>query len=117
MEKKEKDELLELILKNYKRLVTYYPYRTGGYGLENVIASTDNHNSEYADQYLKNFVNLMVQLGASAAGYRNDNKTAVEVQVDGLDYPIYFYKYDGKYTITKRIDSEHEGTKINWTVE
>lgn len=109
------EEIIQKIKSNHKTLVAYYPYRTGGHGTENEIAETDNFNGKSYDEDLKNLVNLMVQLGA-AAGYRPDNKTAVELEVDGIDFPVYCYMYDGSYHITKKIDSEPGAQKIHWVI-
>lgn len=109
------EELLKLIKSNFKVIVNYFPYPT--YGSGDDIAETDNHNGKEYDQDLKNLVNLTVQLGAAAADYRNDNKTGVELEVDGIDFPIFMYKFDGKYTITKGLRPKSTPVKIRWRIE
>lgn len=111
------EKILEKILTGFKKITGFYPYPTGGYGMDNVIAETDNHNGGEHNHLLKNFINVSIDLGASAAGYgSSDNKTGIEVRVTGLDYPVYFYKYDGKYVITRNIRTESQKKLINWTI-
>lgn len=110
------EEIIQKIKSNHKTLVAYYPYPTGGNGVSNEIAETDNFNGRKYDEDLKNLVNLMVQLGASVAGYRADNKTAVQLEVDGIDFPVYCYMYDGGFHITKQVWSEPGAQKIHWVI-
>ena len=114
----ENSKILKLIKTNSKSLRAYYPYPTGGNGLSNVIVETSGLSPKKYNHELKNIINLLIQLGASVAGYNNDNKTAVKINVDGLDFPIYCYKYDGKFVITKEINyNRSKEIKIHWTVE
>lgn len=103
----------------YKRIVHYYPYPTGGDGLDNIIYEIDRSHkfgTPFA-QAMKNFISATIQLGASIAGGKNDNKTAVKLEVEGIDFPIYLYKYDNSCYITKAIRSEAEGYPIHWNME
>jgi hypothetical protein len=88
-------------------------------GCGEVIAETYNYNGQEYNETLKNIVNLMVQLGAVAAGRSNDNKIAVEVKVDGLNYPVYFCKKDNRFCITKEINpmDRQEPIKIRYILE
>lgn len=105
-------ELYQKILKNHKCLVKYYPYRTGDGG-ENIISTNSLHKD--CDYELKNIVDLMIGLGSALAGNTvRDNKCAVEVIVDGIDFPIYFVFFDFRYYITREIISENEGKNIHW---
>ena len=101
-------ELLSHILKNRRWVTTYYPYPTGGYGTENIIVSTDNFNGNTYDEPLRNMVALTIKLGAIGAGCSTDNKTAVKVEVEGLDFPVYFIQYDGKYYLSKEVHCKSE---------
>lgn len=93
-------EILQKILSGNKKLVAYYPYPARGF--YETIAETDNWNGNQYDEPLKNFINLCVLLGANAAGRRRiDNKTAVKMEVEGLDFPVYLRRYDGCYGIYK----------------
>jgi len=114
---KNNEEVLDLIIKNSKSLKAFYTYPTAGCG--DVIAETSIHNGKEFDHNLKNLINLTVQLGAAAAGCGNDNKIAVKVIVDQLDYPVYFCKKDGRYCITKDVNAmdKQEPIKINWSLE
>jgi hypothetical protein len=110
-------ELLDKIFNNHKMLISYYPYKTGGHGDDNVVAKTDNWSGNQYDYAIKNFVLNIIQLGAALAGRKSgDNKTAVELRVDGIDFPIYCYYYDGLCSITKEIKSEHEPIEIHWVL-
>lgn len=111
------EQILEAIFNNYKTIVAYYPYPTGGYGQENVIAETDNFNGSKYNDSIKNFVNLTVQLGAAVSGCHVDNKTAVQIQVHGLDFPVFCYRYDGKFCITKKIAPSTSVKNITWRIE
>lgn len=99
------NDLLNKIYKNPKRLVGYYPYPTGGFEF---IAETDDSGHKEYDYQLKNFVHLMVLVGALAAERYLDNKTAVAFEVDGIDYLLYAVQYDGRYSICKRVNKEFE---------
>ena len=108
--------ILDLILTSYKTIEYYYPYKVFGGGPQFEIVSL-NDNSDLNQQPLRCFINLMIQLGASAAGAYHDNKSGVAVKVDGLDFPVYFYKFDGKYVITECIHPESEPIRVYWKLE
>lgn len=109
------ESILNTIFNNGKVITEYYVYPTGGYGEE--IASTNNWSGNKYDYRIKNFVDFAVQIGAAVSGkLYPDNKTAVKIEVDGLNYPIYCYRYDGLYSITKNI-VQRDGVspiKIRW---
>lgn len=109
-------EILEKLYNNTKTIVAYYMYPTGSN--TNHIIKTDNWNRNKYDVQLKNFVNLIVQLGAAAAGMINDNKTGVEVHVDGIDFPIFCYKHDGMFAVTKGLKQRdgRDPIKIHWRI-
>ncbi len=106
--------LYNKILKNSKTLVAYYPYPTASMG--SPIAETDNHNSDFNNQELRNIVDLMVNLGSCVAGLRPTNKIAIEVRVEGLDFPVFFCSKDNRFTICKEIKQKDniEPIKILW---
>ena len=117
--KKEKADLLEKILRNEKRIVAFYSYPTGGHGSENEIASTSRDYGDECNHWLRNFIEITIQLGASLAGQsRNDNKNAVELEIEDINFPIFFYQYDGTCYITSAIRSNAGATKtkINWNI-
>jgi len=106
------DDLLAKIYKNAKTLIKYYPYPTHGFN-SGLIAETSGFNED-TDYQLKNFVCLMVALGATLAGYHVDNKTAVALDIEGIDYLIYACQYDGTYSLCKEVNTE--GIKIYQTI-
>lgn len=110
------ETILAALKSNHKTLVRYFPYPTGGMGKQ--IASTNNWNGNEYDQELKNLVNLLVLLGASAAGKSADNKTAVEVRVEGVGPSVFCYRYDGAYHVSLGVwhKDGHEGYEINYIV-
>lgn len=114
---KTNEKVLDIILKNYKTITAFYHYPTAGCG--EVIAETYDYNGQTYNETLRNIINLTVHLGAVAAGRSNDNKIAVEVKVDGLDYPVYFCKKDARYCITKEINpmDKQEPIKIRYSLE
>ncbi len=95
-------ELFEKIIKSQKTLVNYYPYPSSGHG--DVIAETCDYRSNF-DIGVKSIIDLMVQLGAEAADKSADNKTAVEVKVEGLDYNVFFCRKDGRYCVTTKVNA------------
>lgn len=113
-----KEEVLEKILKGYKSIVAYYPYPTGGLGTENEVIRIKHSDEDMQRLVYYNLITVMVQLGAASVGSRNDNKTAVKVKVDGLDFPVYFVKYDGECYITTEINIRRsQEVKAHWNVE
>lgn len=106
------------LMSGYKTITAYYTYGVSGDGTDNILFSTDNHNRNEYDEALRNFINLMIQVGAAASQSPNDNKTGVRVKVHGIDFPLYFYKYDGAYYITKSINkSKTTEKRLFWNVE
>ena len=108
------DKIISLILNNYKRITCYYPYRSG---CRDVIYESDRlRDTNDRNLFLNNIISLAVQLGAAAADYPHDNKTSVELDVDGIPFPIYLTKYDGRCYIGKSIMKESE-VKVHWSIE
>jgi hypothetical protein len=109
------EEILQKILSGNKKLTAYYTYPTRGAGEQ--IFETNNWNRGSYDEPLKNVINLGVQLGAAVASCRVDNKTAVRVEVEGLDFPVYFRRFDGMYCISTDV-SRRSGQEIliSWSV-
>lgn len=114
----ENNEILNKILSNYKKIVAFYPYPTGGAGESNKIVEINDHHTDERSLLIRNFITSTIQLGAAAGGFSNDNKIAVKVNVPELNFPIYFVKYDSSYYITKEINfSRSREIKVNWNVE
>lgn len=109
------EEILQTILSNYKTIVAYCAYPTYS-NSGNVIAETNDYNGRTHDELLRNFITLFVQLGASVAGYKLQNKSAVKVKVDGLDYFVYFRRFDKSYSITTAVKPEAPEIPIQWEV-
>lgn len=108
-------EILQKILSGHKKLVAYYPYPARGFDGE--IAATDNHNGNQYDELLKNFINLCIQLGAALADRKIDNKTAVKMEVEGLDFPVYLRKTNGYYGILKEaLPGDKIEIPISWNI-
>lgn len=98
------EQIYEIFLKNRKVITAYFPYYVTGKSLDDRICYTSNYNGEIVDEQLRNIICNMILIGALNALISSDNKTAVEVNVDGLDFPIYLVRYDSHYYITKGIN-------------
>lgn len=101
-----KNKLLKTIYESPKTIVGYFPYPTWAM-YDSIIVKTSNGNSQKYNHELKNFVSLIVALGAKSATYSIDNKTAVALKIEGLDV-IYAGQSDGTYYISKAINKKYE---------
>lgn len=120
------EEIISKILTNYKTIREYFIYPTRIKNEADIILQIKQSGSikgeslseeAVEEEALRNLINVIVQLGAAAASGRPDNKTAVKVEVEDLDFPIYFVRKDTFYSIVKEIKSESEGIKLNWKIE
>lgn len=111
-------EILQIILSSPKKLTAYYTYPSSSGG--ELIFETNNWNGQKYDEPMKNFINATIALGAALSGGPFiDNKTSVKVEVEGLDFPVYFRRHDGCYMICTGISTRRGSTEIpiNWKLE
>jgi hypothetical protein len=101
-----KEEILKAILIGDKTIKKYYRYPTGPGTTSDILFEFNYDDKELSVNSLLciNLIEAYMKLGARMDNNsRTDNKTAIELKIENLDFPIYFAQYDNRFFISTSV--------------